>query len=195
MHDVVMKLANKFSTAPVMRKQEVDSQRPLAGLKLSVNPPDVSTIEQVTIEIKISGGTFVDVLWEFGDGRTKKEFLREVKKGGKYEKTYKYPQPGVYVIRVRASNPHANFSQVHVLRAQRPVLPIYGVTTNTPQILPSAIVFELTYPASELLPTNATAVFSFGDKKSWKWNIPKEGEGIHETFEHKYRKPGVYLVS
>ncbi|CAL1295575.1 unnamed protein product, partial [Larinioides sclopetarius] len=137
MHDVVMKLSNKFSTIPVIRKQEVDSQRPLSGLKLSVTPPDVSTTEQVVIEIKISGGTFVDVVWEFGDGRSKKEFLREVKKGGKYEKTYKYPEPGVYVIKVRASNPHANFSQSHVLRAQRPVLPIYGVTTNTPQILPS----------------------------------------------------------
>ncbi|GIY29651.1 polycystic kidney disease protein 1-like 2 [Caerostris darwini] len=195
MHDVVMKLSNKFSTSPVIRKQEVDSQRPLAGLKLSVNPPDVSTTEQVTIEIKISGGTFVDVIWEFGDGRSKKEFLREVKKGGKYEKTYKYPEPGVYVIRVKASNPHANFTQVHILKAQRPVLPIYGVTTNTPQILPSAIMFELTYPGSELLPTNATAVFTFGDKKTWKWNVPKEGEGIQESFEHKYRKPGVYLVN
>ena len=57
------------------------------------------------------------------------------------------------------------------------------------------ILFELTYPASELLPTNATAVFTFGDKKTWKWNIPKEGEGIQEQFEHKYRKPGVYLVN
>lgn len=64
-------------------------------------------------------------------------FFTEVKKGGKYEKTYKYPQPGVYVIKVRASNPHANFTQSHVLKAQRPVLPIYGVTTNSPQILPS----------------------------------------------------------
>ena len=76
MHDVVMKLHNKFSTEPIVRTQQVDSQRPLAGLKLSVNPPDVSTTETVTIEIKISGGTFVDVLWDFGDGRTKKEFLR-----------------------------------------------------------------------------------------------------------------------
>lgn len=58
-----------------------------------------------------------------------------------------------------------------------------------------SILFELTYPASELLPTNATAVFTFGDKKTWKWNIPKEGEGIQESFEHKYRKPGVYLVN
>lgn len=76
MHEVTMKLSNKFSTTPVTRTQQVDSQRPLSGLKLSVNPPDASTTEAVTIEAKISGGTFVDLMWEFGDGRTKREFLR-----------------------------------------------------------------------------------------------------------------------
>ncbi|XP_023225224.1 uncharacterized protein LOC111626157 [Centruroides sculpturatus] len=186
---------NEFTSTPITRKCTVNVQRPILGIKLTVTPPDTATGQVVKFELVVNGGTNVNVVWDFGDEKIRKEYVDDTATKGKLTKEHVYREPGVYKIKVRAFNLHGEFNDSHRLIAQNPVLPVWEISTNSPQLLPATISINLNYPKTEKLPTNSSAIFKFGDKATLKWDIPKEGEGISEVFQHAYKKPGIYKVS
>ena len=109
-------------------------------------------------------------------------------------KSYKYSQPGVYDIRVKAENLQGETSTHHQLIAEHPVHKYWKIVSNSPQLLPGYVDINFTYPIDKILPTNASTIIDFGDGKREVWPVPDtEWEGLH-VVRHEYEKPGKYNV-
>ena len=109
-------------------------------------------------------------------------------------KTYKYSQPGVYNIRVKAANLQGESSTVHQLIAEHPIHKNWKISSNSPQLLPGDVNFTFVYPIDKILPTNVSTIINFGDGKREVWSVPEtDWTGMH-VIQHEYEKSGKYNV-
>lgn len=120
-----------------------------------------------------------------------------IRSNQKFIKSYQYQTPGVYTIRVTATNLQGNTSAEHEIVVEHPVLgKQWKLTNNSPKLLPEAVRFGLSYPEEFILPSNATLLLNFGDNKRHIWKIPEYHEDWSGEYEisHVYEKSGVYNV-
>lgn len=119
-----------------------------------------------------------------------------IRNNQKFIKSYNYQNPGIYLIQVIATNLQGNTSAEHEIVVEHPVLKFWKLTNNSPKLLPEPVKFTLTYPEENILPTNATVIIQFGDKKRHIWRVPEDAEDWNGEFsvEHVYDRTGLYNV-
>lgn len=119
-----------------------------------------------------------------------------IRNNQKFIKSYQYATPGVYLIKVTATNLQGNTSAEHEIVVEHPVLKYWKLTNNSPKLLPEPVKFTLSYPEEQILPTNATMIINFGDTKRHIWKVPEDAEDWTGEYEvsHVYEKSGVFNV-
>lgn len=98
------------------------------------------------------------------------------------------------MIKINAVNMQGNASASHVLIAEHPVLKEWKLTSNSPQLIPGSVKFVVSYPREKILPTNATAILSYGDGQKSTWLISESEWTGEQIFQHEYTKSGKYNV-
>ena len=117
-----------------------------------------------------------------------------IKSSQRFTKNYKYSQPGVYNIQVKAVNLQGESSTSHILVAEHPIHKNWKIVSNSPQLIPGVVNITFMYPMDKILPTNANATIHFGDGKKEVWNVPENDWSGEHVIQHEYDKPGKYNV-
>ncbi|CAG2103799.1 unnamed protein product, partial [Medioppia subpectinata] len=193
-YGIRLALKNRWTAAAITRESSINIQSTISKMRLTVMPPDTPVDQRVDITIQLNKGSNIKVLWDFGDGNTVTDQIPVIKSSQRFMKTYKYSQPGVYTIRVKAENLQGETSTEHTLIAEHPVHKNWKIVSNSPQLLPGFVDFNFTYPMDKIMPTNASTIIDFGDGKREVWDVPDtDWTGLH-VIQHEYEKAGKYNV-
>lgn len=185
-----------FSPSEVRRDHTISIQSTISKMRLLVTPPNVAVDANVDINVQLSKGSNVRIVWDYGDGNQAFDQIAVIKNNQKFTKTYQFRAPGVYTIRITAGNLQGNTTAEHEIIVEHPVLKHWKVNSDSPKLLPSPVKFSLSYPEDKILPTNATAFISFGDGRRHLWKVPEAVEDWTGEMEvlHVYEKSGLFNV-
>ena len=175
-------------TPPQTIRRELIIDKPIENADLSSAETHWEVNTTVTVTTAMSLGTNVTLVFDFGDGNTYEEFLMGEFPSDGVDTNHTYLTDGEFIITLLVKNSVSNITLELVLKLE--YVPDLSLESNSPQIhpSPSKINFTLVVNPGKEPPTNATAVWDFGDGTP----LITKPFAYHDS--HTYADPGWYIV-
>lgn len=175
-------------TPPQIIRRELIIDKPIEAAVLSSVDTHWEVNTTVTVTTTMDLGTNVTLVFDFGDGNTYEEFFMGEFPTNAVDTNHTFLTDGEFVVTLLVKNSVSNVTLELSLQLQ--YVPDLSLESNSPQIHPSpAIVnFTLVVNPGKEPPTNATAVWDFGD------GSPLEAKTFDYYDSHSYAEPGWYIV-
>ena len=175
-------------TPPQTIRRELIIDKPIENADLSSAQTHWEVNTTVTITTAMSLGTNVTLVFDFGDGNTYEEFVMGEFPADGIDTNHTFLTDGEFTITLLVKNSVSNITIDLLLYLE--YVPDLSLESNSPQIHPSpALVnFTLVVNPGKEPPTNATAIWDFGD------GTPLITKPFDYHDSHFYAKPGWYIV-
>ena len=175
-------------TPPKTIRRELIVDKPIENADLSATTSDWEVNTTVTVTTVMSLGTNVTLVFDFGDGNTYEEFVMGEFPVDGVDTNHTYLSDGDFTITLLVKNSVSNITLELLLHLA--YVPDLSIESNSPQIHPSpALVnFTLVVNPGKEPPTNATAIWNFGD------GSPLIVKPFDFQDSHSYAEPGWYIV-
>lgn len=175
-------------TPPQTIRRELVIDKPIENSHLSSLKTHWEVGKVATVTIKMSLGTNVTLVFDFGDGSTYQEFLMGGFPADGVDTSHTYLIDGAFKITLLVKNSVSNVS-LEVLLHLEHALDLL-LESNSPQIhpIPAIVNFTLVVKPGKQPPTNAIAIWNFGD------GTPLITKPFNYHDSHSYQQPGWYIV-
>ena len=175
-------------TPPQTIRRELIIDKPIENADLSSMKTHWEVNTTVTVTTAMSLGTNVTLVFDFGDGNTYEEFVMGEFPVDGVDTNHTYLTDGDFTITLLVKNSVSNFTLVLMLKLE--YVPDLNLESNSPQIhpLPALVNFTLVVTPGKEPPTNATAIWDFGD------GTPLITKPFDYHDSHFYAQPGWYIV-
>ena len=175
-------------TPPQTIRHEFIIDKPIENADLSSITTHWEVNKTVTVTTAMSLGTNVTLVFDFGDGNTYEEFVMGEFPADGVDTNHTFLTDGDFTVTLLVKNSVSNITLELLLHLA--YVPDLSLESNSPQIhpSPSTVNFTLVVNPGKEPPTNATAIWNFGDGTPL---IIKPFD-FHDT--HVYADPGWYIV-
>ncbi|XP_028406520.1 polycystin-1-like isoform X2 [Dendronephthya gigantea] len=175
-------------TPPQTIRRELIIDKPIEGAGLTSLETHWEVNKTVTVTTAMSLGTNVTLVFDFGDGNQYEEFVMGEFPTTGVDTYHTFGDDGEYLITLLVKNSVGNVTLELTLFLE--YVPDLSLESNSPQIHPSpaTVNFTLVVRPGKEPPTDATAVWDFGD------GTPLVTKDFDYHDNHTYANPGWYIV-